>query len=86
MAKEVNKAKEQLDKAEKELRQMSSLNKVGRQICYHQLICDVCLGPQSLVTCSSFTLARIQEAYCSSLQARLPDASFQSWVLWQDFV
>ena len=28
MAKEVNKAKEQLDKAEKELKQMSSLNKV----------------------------------------------------------
>jgi hypothetical protein len=29
MAKEVNKAKEQLDKAEKELKQMSLLNKVG---------------------------------------------------------
>ena len=29
MAKEVNKAKEQLEKVEKELKQMSSLSKVG---------------------------------------------------------
>lgn len=35
MAREVNKAKEQLDKAEKALKQMSSLNKVGWQILNH---------------------------------------------------
>ena len=39
MAKEVNKAKEQLDKAEKELKQMSSLNKVcWKIICYKTML------------------------------------------------
>ena len=40
MAKEVNKAKEQLDKAEKELKQMSSLNKVCMTDCLLQLSID----------------------------------------------
>ena len=46
MAKEVNKAKEQLDKAEKELKQMSSLNKV----CW-QIICYDC-GSDEFVICT----------------------------------
>ena len=60
MAKEVNKAKEQLDKAEKELKQMSSLNKVGLlQFSINYGSDGSHVGPQSVVTCSSFALARV---------------------------
>ena len=69
MAKEVDKAKEQLDKAEKELKQTSSLSKVHLtdflqlNVVLMNLWC-MYVGCQSLVACSSFALARHIAFHC----------------------
>jgi dsDNA-specific endonuclease/ATPase MutS2 len=85
MAKEVNKTKEVLEKAEKELKQMVQLNKVGSKVLLKQSADGCCrLGLEAVSYSSHQSLGRVPGSYCFEVQACLPIPSVSAWVLWQD--
>lgn len=81
---EVNKAKANLDTAEKDLRNMSTLNKVPYAMPEWLAALDYHFPGSQVVTRRPIgEVAGIPASHCSSLQTGLPISSFQSWILWQ---
>jgi hypothetical protein len=87
---EVNKAKAKLDSVEKDLKQMTNLNKVCLSpygvAFISVLIIQFDVGPQSIPDRASREMARVPQAYCASVQARVPVPSLAPWILRQGVV